>query len=269
MPHTSNREIGMIRVVNNSNGIPAGGYGMWNVVGEMASYLKPGPGHSKHSSVGTNAYEIVSGYMSPRDKTDKSSKHEDSIRNRVGILYADIAEAARPEERVESDFQARLDEAVSILMVNIAGNDGRLVKMDGHAILAEFKDTDRALHCAINVQLASRQWNASLPFERRLLFRIGVTHADADADADQENPGNRSKCLAAYLEKLASIGGICISESVRTQFDGHPSLKLVAGGKQHVKNLCVPVESFWIEIDTDHFVTRGLTGAVKVRAAVS
>lgn len=240
---------------------------MLNVIDEMVSYLGQGFDRSKYACAGQGACEIVSGYTTPQVEADSRAKPAGSVRKQVGILYADIAGPAGRSGPVEDEYQGHLEAATKILMANIASNGGRLVSMEGYAILAEFDDTDRALHCAINVQLAAREWNANLLFERQLLFRIGITQGDAVAA--QDGLSEKSKCLAAYLEKLASIGGICISESVRECLEDHPCMKLVAGGKQYVKNLSVPVESFWIEIDTERFVNRGLSGAVKVTATVS
>ena len=240
---------------------------MRNLFSELVSCLRPGPGLPSLSFAGTHTCEIVSGYITPQAVTEKKPRAKASVRKQVAILYADIAGPALPESRGDSDIEARLEEATRILMLNIADNDGRLVGLDGHAVLAEFETTDRALHCAIEVQLEARRWNASLPVRRQLLFRIGL--ASAIQASDRGNADFKSTGLAAYLDKLAFSGGICISESVREELDGHPSLKLVAAGKQYIKDIFEPVESFWIEIDTDRFVTRGSTGAVKVKAGVS
>lgn len=240
---------------------------MRNLISEVVSYLGSGLDFPAPSVAGTNTCEIVSGYVSPQEAVEGLPGAQASIHKPVGILYADIAEAASPKGDPETDSEARLEEAIRILMINIADNGGRLVSIDGHALLAEFDDLDRALHCAINVQLEARQWNASLPLSRQLLFRMGL--ASGCRSADRGDNDFASTSLAAYLDRLAFTGGICISESMREELAGHPSLKLVGAGKQYVKNLCGPVESFWIEVDTDRFVSRGSTGAVRVKASVS
>ena len=38
----------------------------------------------------------------------------------------------------------------------VAANCGRVAQLAGDAIMAELKDVDSALHCAINMQLATR-----------------------------------------------------------------------------------------------------------------
>ena len=237
---------------------------MRKLFSEVLPHRGSGPDFPGVSLAGAHSCEIVSGYITPRALTERNPPAKTSIRKQVAILYADISGPALPKTRGDADFDARLDEAIRILMVNIADNGGRLVGIDGHAVLAEFENTDQALHCAIEVQLEARRWNASLPVRGQLLFRIGL--ASGSRTSDRGTNEFKSTTLAAYLDKLAFSGGICISESVREQLDGHPSLRLVAAGKQYIKDIFEPVESFWIEIDTDRFVTRGSTGAVRVKA---
>ena len=240
---------------------------MWNVINKMFSYIDPDLDLVRYSCAGTSTCEIISGYVSPQYEVDKCAALDAPTRKRIGILYADIAGSNRLGARPEDDVEVQIEEAIKILMTNIADNDGRLVNIDGHAILAEFGDTDRALHCAINVQLAARQWNANLPLERQLLFRIGLAYRAGVSIPGKIN-GNTAS-LAEYLEGLAFAGGICISESVRDDLDDHPSFKLVGAGKQYVKNICEPVETFWIEIDTEQIEGQELTGTVKVTATAS
>ena len=105
------------------------------------------------------------------------------------------------------------------------------------------------------------------PVNQQVLFRIGVNFGDVISD--QGDIYGNAVNLTARLEKLASSGGICVSETVRQELDGHPSYKFVAMGKQYVKNLREPVHAFWIEIDSQQIVDSALTGAVKISAMAS
>ena len=139
--------------------------------------------------------------------------------------------------------------------------------MAGDAVLAEFRDADSALHCAINVQLSAGQWNANFSADRPVLFRIGVNIGDVISDHG-DIYGNAVN-LAARLEKLASSGGICVSESVMKDLEGHPSIRFVAMGKQYVKNISEPVEAFWIEFESHEMGEPNFTSAIKVSALTS
>ena len=182
-------------------------------------------------------------------------------------MYADISNYARLIEQDEEGTHRRLVKAITIMMSHVADNKGRIAHLAGDAILAEFEDADSALHCAINVQLAARQWNADLYRDQQVLFRIGVNFGDVITDRG-DIFGNTEN-LTARREKLACSGGVCVSESIREELDDHSSFKFVALGKQYVKNISEPVQVFWIEIDAQQIVDPDFTGAVKISPATS
>jgi class 3 adenylate cyclase len=240
---------------------------MRNPIYDFISFLGATPGLSKNSCAATNTCELVSGYVFPQANSDQPVQSRESGCKQVGILYSDIVGLEQAPDQLVDSFQNCIHEANNILMRNIVDNGGSLISIDGHAILAEFEDMDRALRCAVKAQLAARQWNSGPSIVRQLFFRIGIT--SGDSLSGQEQTGNRSKYLSDHLRELASAGCICISESLRDELDDHPAIKLVGNGKQFVKDLSVPVEAFWIEIDTERFVSPGSTGAVKLAATVS
>ena len=117
----------------------------------------------------------------------------------------------------------------------------------GDAVMAEFRDVDSALRCAVKLQLASRELNARLHVDRWVQFRMGVKGGDSIADSG-DIYSNAIK-LTAWLEKLAHSEGICVSESVRRALERNPAFSFVALGRQYVKNIDEPVQAFWIELD--------------------
>jgi adenylate cyclase len=210
---------------------------------------------------------IVSGYSTESIDRERCSDIPGLTHKHAGIFYADIANYTRLTEQDEDGTHRRLVEAMGIIMSIAAANDGRVAHLAGDAILAEFKDADSALHCAINVQIAARQWNANIPADEQVLFRIGVNFGDVIYD--QGDIYGNAVNLAARLEKLAYSGGICVSESVRLKLENDASFKFVAMGKQYVKNISEPVQVFWIEFDSQQVDEPSLSSAVKVSAVAS
>ncbi len=210
---------------------------------------------------------VVSGYSLPSGDDLPLKRPAGFEPKPVGILYADIADYARLTEQDEEGTHRRLVEAVRIMMAHVGAHQGRIAHLAGDAILAEFRDADSALHCAINVQLAARQWNADLDADCQVLFRIGVNFGDVIEDHG-DIYGNVVD-IASRLEKLASSGGICVSESAMEKLDDQFTFKFVAMGRRYVKKISEPVNAFWIEIDSQRVVDPGLSSAVKVSAAVS
>lgn len=216
------------------------------LVKNAISYLRQGVGFTPMTSLARTTDELVPGYSLPIAIEPSSAL----ARRPVGILYADIADYARLTELDEEGTHRQLVAAISSMMRQIARHDGRIAHLAGDAILAEFQDADSALHCAIEVQLAARQWNAGLPLERQVLFRIGVNFGEVISD--QGDIYGNAVNLTARLEKLACSGGICVSETVRQRLEHNPAFNFVGIGKQYVKNISEPVQAFWIEVDARH-----------------
>ena len=222
-----------------------------------------------HYSTSTDGHHdaIVSGYSCPLTNNRQELSQDNCARRQVGIFYADIANYSGLTEQDEEGTHHRLVESMKIIKAYVSDNNGRVAHTAGDAILVEFKDIDSALHCAINVQLAAREMNAQLPVDQRVLFRIGVNFGDVIADHG-DIYGNAVN-LAARLEELAKRGGICVSESARSELEDNSPFKFVALGNQYVKNINEPVQVFWIEFDTEQVVDADFTGSLKVSVLAS
>ena len=221
-----------------------------------------------HSSATSNpGDEIVSGYSCLSNINRQEPLSESYHRQLAGIFYADVADYARLTEPDEEGTHLHLVDAMKLMKAYVDADNGRVAHFTGDAIFAEFKDADSALHCAINVQLAARQWNATLDLESQVRFRIGVNFGEVIADHN-DIYGNALN-LAARLESLACSGGICVSDTVRAELANKSAFKFVAMGKQYVKNVCKPVEAFWIEFDPLQIINTEQTDAVKISAVAS
>jgi class 3 adenylate cyclase len=218
-------------------------------------------------SVGGSSKSFVSGYSYPKSGGKRHCDSHALNHQQVGILYADIAAYSRLTEQDEEGTHHLLIESMKIMEAHVSAHNGRVVHTAGDAILTEFKDVQSALQCAVNVQLEAREMNARLPLNKRVLFRIGVNFGDVIAD-NGEIYGNAVN-LAARLEKLASIGGVCVSESVRLKLEDNSTFNFIALGKQYVKNISEPVQAFWIEVDTQQVVDTDFTSSLKVSAMAS
>jgi class 3 adenylate cyclase len=235
------------------------------------SFFKQGLGlfplSAATGNTGVNNDIIVSGYSNSQCSGQQRRFADELSHRQVGILYADIAAYSRLSEQDEEGTHHRLVECMEIMEAYVSANNGRVAHTAGDAILAEFKDVCGALQCAVNVQLAARKLNARLHLDERVLFRIGVNFGDVIAD-NGDIYGN-SVNLAARLEKLANRGGICVSESVRSELEDNSAFHFVALGKRYVKNISEPVQAFWIEIDAQQVVDVDFTGAVKASVMAS
>ncbi len=126
---------------------------------------------------------------------------------------------------------------------------GRVVDSPGDNILAEFVSVVDAVKCALEIQDEIKKSNASLPIDRKMVFRIGVNLGDVIED------GNRiygdGVNIAARMEGLAKGGGICISGNTYEQIQNKVPLGCEFIGKQTVKNIPHPVPAYRIWKDPD------------------
>ena len=121
-------------------------------------------------------------------------------------------------------------------------HQGRVVDSPGDNILAEFGSTLNAVNSAIAIQQRLEQENEKLPFERRMLFRIGINLGEII------QKGNRiygdGVNVAARIESLADPGGICISRNVFDQIKKKVSQGFEYMGEHKVKNIAEPIRIY-------------------------
>ena len=126
---------------------------------------------------------------------------------------------------------------------------GRVVDAPGDNVLAEFGSVVDAVECAVEIQKGLKARNADLPENRRMEFRIGVNLGDVIEDGEQILGDGVN--IAARLESLSEVGGICISG---TAFD-HVKNKLNLGykylGEQTVKNILEPIRVYRVLMEPE------------------
>jgi len=159
------------------------------------------------------------------------------------ILAADVVGYSHLMGEDEAGTLARLKSLRKELMQpKIAGGRGRIVKLMGDGLLAEFPSVVEAVRCAVDIQQDMVGREADLPDEHRLRLRIGVNLGDiivegSDIYGDGVN-------VAARLEGLAEPGGICISGKVYEEVKNKLPAAFEDLGEQEVKNIREPVRVY-------------------------
>jgi class 3 adenylate cyclase len=186
---------------------------------------------------------LFSGYTNTFSHTQPTNLE----RREVAILYADIVDYARLTEQDEDGTHLRVVNCMKVIHDLARFHQGRIAHLAGDAILAEFKDADGALRCAISFQLATRKWNVSLNSQEWIRFRVGINFGEVITD--HGDIYGQAVNLAARLESLASSGGICVSSALRENLESQSHFNFVDLGKRYLKNISEPVEVFWICYD--------------------
>ncbi len=162
----------------------------------------------------------------------------------AAIFAADIAGYSRLVAEDEEETLRRLASYRQVTDDFIARYGGRIFNTAGDAVLAEFPSAVEAVRCAIDIQESLRTRNMAYPASRHMSFRIGITIGDVvERDGDLLGDGVN---IAARLEGLAEVGGICISRSVHEQVANKLSVQFADIGAQEVKNIPTPVHAYMV-----------------------
>lgn len=132
----------------------------------------------------------------------------------------------------------------------IKTHQGRLVGTAGDSLLIEFASAIRAVEFASASQPALKKRNKGLPAARRLEFRTGINLGDIIVDGDDILGDGVN--IAARLQTLAEVGGICISQSIYEQVSGKTPLGFEFVGERTVKNVAEPVQVYRAVFDGPH-----------------
>src|SRR5580692_4670593 len=164
----------------------------------------------------------------------------------AAIFAADIAGYSRLVAEDEEETLRRLASYRQVTDDFIAKCGGRIFNTAGDAVLAEFPSAVEAVRCAIDIQESLRTRNMAYPPSRQMSFRIGITIGDVvERDGDLLGDGVN---IAARLEGLAEVGGICISRAVHEQVANKLSVQFADIGAQEVKNIPSPVHAFMVSM---------------------
>jgi class 3 adenylate cyclase len=162
----------------------------------------------------------------------------------AAIFAADIAGYSRLVAEDEEETLRRLASYRSVTDDFIAKAGGRIFNTAGDAVLAEFPSAVEAVRCAIDIQESLRTRNMAYPPSRQMSFRIGITIGDVvERDGDLLGDGVN---IAARLEGLAEVGGICVSRAVHEQVVNKLSVQFADIGAQEVKNIPTPVHAYLV-----------------------
>lgn len=160
-------------------------------------------------------------------------------RRLAAIIAADVVGYSKLMEQDEVGTLTLLSDLINDLIKPlISEHRGRIVKLMGDGILAEFVSVVDAVSCSIAWQ------QALLTNTSGLEFRIGVNLGDIIIQ-DDDIFGNGVN-VAARLEGLADAGGICLSETVHREVRNLLDISCEDLGERRIKNIAEPVRAFRI-----------------------
>ncbi len=151
-------------------------------------------------------------------------------------MIADVAGSSRLMERNESQTFERLRRIrEEVTFPKIEEYGGRVVKTTGDGFLAEFGSAIAAVRCGIEIQRKVIELEASQADVDRIHFRIGLNVGDIIVDG--EDVAGDGVNIAARLETLSPLDGMCLSSSVREQIRDDLGVGFEDMGEQTLKNI--------------------------------
>ena len=157
-------------------------------------------------------------------------------------MFTDMVGYTALGQRNESLSLALVEEQRKLIRPILARHNGREIKTIGDAFLVEFLSALDAVRCAYDIQRAVREFNISLPEDRRVHLRVGVHLGDVvesggDISGDAVN-------VASRIEPLAEDGGVCVTRQVYDHTQNKFELKMASLGVKPLKNVSVPIEVY-------------------------
>ncbi len=184
----------------------------------------------------------------------------------AAILAADMVGYSRLMEADEQGTLARLrTHRIELIDPAIAKNQGRIIKTTGDGMLVEFQSVADAVRCAVEIQDRMLRRNADVPDERQIRFRIGINLGDIIFDeGDIFGDGVN---VAARLEQLAEVGGICVSSAVYDQVGDRLEVEFEDLGEKSLKNITRKVRAYKVVIGSPGDDAAALAGRSAPRRA--
>ena len=169
-------------------------------------------------------------------------------RRLAAILAADVVGFSRLMEQDEAGTFERLKaRRKELFEPEIERHHGRVFKLMGDGLLAEFSSVVDAVECAVSLQRGLAERNAAVSGDPRIDVRIGINLGEVIVDGDDRY--GEGVNIAARLQQLADPGGICVSGKVANEVEKKLAFGFEAMGKHRVKNIAEPIAAFRVKVD--------------------
>jgi len=176
----------------------------------------------------------------------------DKIERRLSaILVADVVGYSKMMGLHETATLRLLQELRFAVINPLMGQHrGRIVKLMGDGILAEFHSIVDAVECAISIQKGIVSYNVEHPEDQKIKFRIGVNLGDVLIE-DDDIYGDGVN-IAARLQEIAEPDGVAIPSSVFGHIEGVIDDLFLDIGAHEFKNIVKPLRVYHYSPDPSH-----------------
>ena len=179
-------------------------------------------------------------------------------RKLAAILAADVVGYSRLMGADEAGTLAALKRhREAIFDPAVAAHSGRIVKLMGDGVIAEFGSVVDAVSCALSVQRSNATTPDKSASQPTIVLRIGINLGDVIIEGDDIYGDGVN--VAARLEPLAEPGGICVSSIVNESVGNRIDVRFQDGGEISVKNIDRPIRVWkWHPSATTSAISRSV-----------
>jgi adenylate cyclase len=175
---------------------------------------------------------------------------ERAQRHLAAILAVDVVGYSRLMERDEAaTFERLRAHRKELFEPEIAKHHGRVFKLMGDGLLAEFGSVVDAVECAVVLQRGMAERNNGVNVSQSINVRIGVNLGDVIVEGNDLYGDGVN--MAARLQGLAEPGRICVSGKVRDEVHRKLGLGFEDLGEREVKNIESPVRVYQVAVETE------------------
>ncbi len=163
----------------------------------------------------------------------------------AAVLAADMVGYSRLIERDElGTLERQKGHLRALIRPAIAERHGRIVKLTGDGLIAEFTSVVEAVQCALAIQEAMVTREADQPEAERIVYRVAIHLGDLVFDeGDVYGDGVN---IAARLEALAVPGGVVVSGTAYDVLKANVEVAYQYLGEKHLKNIATPVRVYQV-----------------------
>ncbi|HUL07805.1 MAG TPA: adenylate/guanylate cyclase domain-containing protein, partial [Candidatus Acidoferrum sp.] len=179
----------------------------------------------------------------------------------AAILAADVVGYSRLMEQDEAaTFERLRSYRKELFEPEIEKHHGRIFKLMGDGLLAEFGSVVDAVECAVLLQRAITERNNGLADGQRIDVRMGINLGDVIVEGEDRHGDGVN--IAARLEGLAEAGGVILSGTAYDQLKKKVGVGFEFLGEQRVKNIAEPIRVY--RLLTDPAAAGKTIGAARV-----
>ena len=169
-------------------------------------------------------------------------------RKLAAILAADVVGYSRLMRADEVGTLAAMKALWSeVVQPSVRSHRGRVFKLMGDGMLAEFASVVDAANAADAIQTAANERAGGQAEDKAIRLRIGINLGDVVVDgSDLYGDGVN---IAARLQEVAEPGGIALSAGTHDYLRGKSTLTFADAGERSLKNIDEPVRVWlWPEV---------------------